>query len=46
MRMEKGNYIATWNGKDEKGFDVSSGIYFYKLNSKEYSETKKMLLVR
>jgi predicted CXXCH cytochrome family protein len=44
--MEAGNYIATWNGKDEKGFDVSSGIYFYKLNSKEYSETRKMLLVR
>jgi hypothetical protein len=44
--MEAGNYIATWNGKDEKGFDVSSGIYFYKLNSKDYSETKKMLLIR
>ncbi|MDP2960065.1 MAG: cytochrome c3 family protein [candidate division Zixibacteria bacterium] len=44
--MEAGNYVTTWNGKDEKGFDVSSGIYFYKLNSKDYSETKKMLLVR
>jgi predicted CXXCH cytochrome family protein len=44
--MEPGSYVATWNGKDEKGYDVSSGIYFYKLNTKEFTQTKKMLLVR
>jgi len=44
--LEAGNYTSTWNGKDDKGFDVSSGIYFYKLNSNEFSATKKMLLVR
>jgi hypothetical protein len=44
--MEAGNYVATWNGRDEKGYDVSSGIYFYKLNTKEFTQTKKMLLVR
>ncbi len=44
--MEAGNYVATWDGKDEKGYDVSSGIYFYKLNTKEFTQTKKMLLVR
>jgi predicted CXXCH cytochrome family protein len=44
--LEAGNYTSTWNGKDDKGYDVSSGIYFYKLNSSEFSATKKMLLVR
>jgi len=44
--METGSYVATWNAKDEKGYDVSSGIYFYKLSSKEFTKTKKMLLVR
>ncbi len=44
--LETGNYTSTWNGKDDKGYDVSSGIYFYKLNSNEFSATKKMLLVR
>ena len=44
--LEAGNYTSTWNGKDDKGYDVSSGIYFYKLNSQEFSATKKMLLVR
>jgi hypothetical protein len=46
QELEAGNYTATWNGKDDKGYDVSSGIYFYKLNSSEFSATKKMLLVR
>jgi len=35
----------SWNGKDESGKKVSSGIYFYKLNLKN-SHIKKMLLLR
>jgi|SRR3990170_4629857 len=44
--MTIGNYIATWNGKDEGGNEVSSGIYFYRLSSKDFTETRKMILVR
>ncbi|MBL7086930.1 MAG: hypothetical protein ISS28_07550, partial [Candidatus Cloacimonetes bacterium] len=36
---------VVWNGKDENGKPVSSGIYFYKLNIKN-SPIKKMLLLR
>ena len=35
-----------WNGTDTKGNAVSSGIYYYKLETKGYTETKKMLLLR
>ncbi|MBC8415143.1 MAG: T9SS type A sorting domain-containing protein [Candidatus Cloacimonetes bacterium] len=39
-----------WNGKDENGNTVPSGMYFYKLisegNSGRYTSTKKMILMK
>ncbi|MFH1335865.1 MAG: FlgD immunoglobulin-like domain containing protein, partial [Candidatus Zixiibacteriota bacterium] len=42
----KGSYTVVWDGKDDKGEEVASGIYFYRLKSGEFSEAKKMLLLR
>jgi flagellar hook assembly protein FlgD len=41
-----GNYQVIWDGKDQRGNLVSSGIYFYQLRAGDYQETKKMSLVR
>ena len=35
-----------WNGEDEFGNPVNSGVYFYKLKCGKYSATKKMILIR
>lgn len=35
-----------WDGKDDSGNQVSSGIYFYKFSTDEFSRTKKMVLLR
>ncbi len=44
--MNKGNYTLTWNGRNEADEEAASGVYLYKLQTKNYSETKKMALVR
>lgn len=35
-----------WNGKDEQGNLVSSGIYFYKVQAGDYTATKKMVMTK
>ena len=44
--QEPGSYEVIWDGKDEKGNDVVSGIYFYQLTTGEFSQTKKMILIK
>ena len=39
-------YNIKWLGKDKNGRTISSGIYFYKLRTKNYTRTKKMLLLK
>jgi hypothetical protein len=39
-------FNVTWDGTDNHGQGVSSGVYFYKLSAKEYGETKKMVLLK
>jgi M6 family metalloprotease-like protein len=41
-----GNYAVLWDGRDEEGKFVSSGIYFYKLTAGSSSEVKKMVLLK
>ena len=41
-----GNYSISWNAKDSQGQEVSSGIYFIKMQTFDFSDIKKMVLVR
>ncbi len=41
-----GMYSITWDGKDNAGREVGSGVYFYRLASGDYQTTERMLLVK
>jgi hypothetical protein len=51
-RQEAGHYSVIWNGHDDDGKEVSSGIYFYRLEvgAREQApllqETKRMILLK
>jgi len=40
------NSCVIWDGNDLDGYSVSSGIYFYKLNTPEGNYIKKMILAK
>jgi FlgD Ig-like domain len=42
-----GQYSVVWNGKNENGKNVSSGVYFYKMKlGGRYTSTRKMILLK
>ena len=41
-----GYKVVHWDGNDEKGNQVASGVLFYKIKTPKYSETQKMVLLR
>jgi hypothetical protein len=45
-RMKPGRYSARWDGTNDAGKGVSAGVYFYKMQAGNFSDTYKMLLVR
>jgi len=44
--IEPGMYSMIWDGTDDLNRKVSSGIYFYRFTSEEFTSTKKLVLVR
>ena len=41
-----GRYDEIWDGADNAGHEVASGIYFYSLKAGDFKETRKMVLLR
>ncbi len=44
--MNAGEYSVEWNGRDEAGRQLASGLYFYKLEAENQVLTEKMLMLK
>jgi len=42
----EGTYRVYWDGRDKNGQAVPSGVYFYRLQAGDFSEVKKMILLK
>ncbi len=44
--LPAGRHELVWNGRDEQNRPVSSGVYFYRLRTDQFNQTRKMMLVK
>ena len=44
--VPEGEHRVTWNGQDDRGIPAASGVYFYRLRTDGFVETRKMVLLK
>ncbi|MDP8268148.1 MAG: lectin like domain-containing protein [Candidatus Tenebribacter davisii] len=44
--LPAGNHSVVWNGTDDKGVPVASGVYLYKMKTGNFVSTNKMILMK
>ncbi len=44
--MPAGSYTLSWDGRDERGSSVASGVYFYELRAGPFMGHRRMVLLR
>ncbi len=45
-QVERGTYAVQWDGKDNAGSTVTSGMYIYKMTAGSFSQSKKMMFIK
>jgi hypothetical protein len=44
--MPAGDHTVTWDGRNSDGSSVSSGVYFYRIQTNNFVDTKKMMMLK
>jgi hypothetical protein len=45
-KVSTGSHVAIWDGRNDFGAKVSTGVYFYKLSAGDFTKTMKMIMVK
>jgi hypothetical protein len=46
QHLSAGAKEVSWDGKNSKGVEVGSGIYFYRIQTKEFTDVRRMVLLK
>jgi len=46
QELSAGVKEISWDGKDSQGTEVGSGIYFYRIKTREFTEVRRMVLLK
>ncbi|MBN2603267.1 MAG: T9SS type A sorting domain-containing protein [Candidatus Thermoplasmatota archaeon] len=41
-----GEYAAHWDGRNDNGIDIPSGVYIYHIKTSKFNDSKKMILIK
>ena len=44
--QKSGYYRVKWDGRDEKGNELTGGVFLYRLRAERFVQTKKMILIK
>ena len=44
--MEAGYHTAIWNGTNQQGQPVGAGVYIYRIQTREFGQARKMILLK
>jgi hypothetical protein len=46
QKMAAGIHMAAWDGRNDSGQSISSGVYFYTIKAGDFTQTKKMIMIK
>jgi flagellar hook assembly protein FlgD len=46
QKQQAGRYLIMWDGRNEQGQALASGVYIYQLHAGNFVQTRRMVLVR
>ena len=46
QRQKPGYYTVKWDGKDETGREVATGIYLYRMQAGKFSQSRRMIMLK